>query len=290
VLGLGLIGGSVARAAVAAGMDVSAWTPSGDGPAAAIADGIQPRPSIEAAIATSELVVLAAPPLACLELIDALGGRLAGALAAGAVVTDVASTKTVIVERARAAGLRFVGGHPMAGREASGYAASDPKLLNGRPWVIVPPDPPDSDAETRLVALVSAAGATPVRMSAAEHDRAVATISHLPLVVAAALAEMAAATPDWSTAASLAAGGWASMTRLARGDIEMGTGILATNGPEIVGRLRTLRTVLDSWLVDLEADSSAAGAGSVGGEPAGPTPTLRRRLAAARALLEAADR
>src|SRR6188472_2492897 len=137
MLGLGLIGGSVARAAIAAGHSVRAWTPRGDGPTRAAGDGIARAAGVADAVADADLVVLAAPPLACLDLIDTLAAP-GSRLPAGAVVTDVASTKVAIVERAATAGLRFVGGHPLAGRETAGYASSDPALLAGRPWVIVP--------------------------------------------------------------------------------------------------------------------------------------------------------
>lgn len=288
MLGLGLIGGSVARAAVAAGLEVVAWTPDGRGPGRAAIDGIEPAASLALAIDGAELVVLAAPPLACLALVDELGGRLDEGGPAGPVVTDVSSTKAAIIERARARGLRFVGGHPMAGRETSGYGSSDVDLLRSRPWVVVPPEPADPEAESRVVALATACGAVPVRMGAVEHDRAVAMISHLPLVVAAALVETAVFAPDWSVARSLAAGGWAGMTRLAGGSPEMGAGILATNSVEIADRLRAFRAVLDDWIVDLdgllageEADDGAAG----GAEPA--LDRLRSRLAAARLIVEA---
>jgi prephenate dehydrogenase len=113
-----------------------------------------------------------------------------------------------------------------------------------------------------------------IRLSDAEHDAAVAAISHLPLVVAAALVESVAAGRDWSLDQQLAAGGWASKTRLARGDVEMGAGILATNGPAVAERLRDLRRVLDAWTAELDAAS--------------PDPNLLRdRLATARRRLEA---
>src|SRR6476661_10191382 len=202
MLGLGLIGGSVARAAIAAGADVRAWTPSGDGPRAAKPDGIRPTAGMAEAVDGADLVVLAAPPLACLELVDTLAG---GGVPLGpdAVVTDVASTKAAIVERARAAGLRFVGGHPLAGRETSGYGASDAGLIADRPWVIVPPEPPDEQAIGRVETLIAACAARPVRMTAADHDGAVAAISHLPLVVAAGLAETLAEAPDRAIALRL---------------------------------------------------------------------------------------
>src|SRR5258708_39764160 len=119
ILGLGQIGGSVGRALVAAGdpWQVAGWARSEDGRRAAAADGIESAPSIGDACAGADLIVLAAPPLACLDLLDALAGPLREALAPDAVITDVASTKVAICGRAAAHGLRFVGGHPMAGRE-----------------------------------------------------------------------------------------------------------------------------------------------------------------------------
>ncbi|HEX5823560.1 MAG TPA: prephenate dehydrogenase/arogenate dehydrogenase family protein [Candidatus Limnocylindrales bacterium] len=255
ILGLGQIGGSVGRALVAAGdpWRVVGWTRSEDARRVAAADGIEPATSIGNACAAADIVLLAVPPLACLELIDALGGPGRDDLAAGAVISDVASTKAAICDRAASHGLRFVGGHPMAGREASGYGAADSGLFAGRPWVVVPPRPADADAEARVAAMATACGADVVRLDAAEHDAAVAAISHLPLVLAAALVEAIGSSADWTLAQRLAAGGWAGMTRLARGDVAMGTGILATNGPMVAERLRDLRRELDGWLADLDS-------------------------------------
>ena len=112
-------------------------------------------------------------------------------------------------------------------------------------------------------------------MAAGEHDRVVAAISHLPLVLSAALVEAVAGREgdlrgDWPAAEALAAGGWESMTRLARGDVEMGAGIAATNASEIAARVRDVRDVLDGWLADLEREG-------------GPdVDALRGRLASAR--------
>jgi prephenate dehydrogenase len=278
ILGLGQIGGSVGRALVAAGdpWRVAGWTPSEASRQAAAADGIDVAASIGEACSGADAIVLAAPPLACLDLLDALAGALRPLVDPDAVITDVASTKAAICARAAGHGLRFVGGHPMAGREASGYAAADAGLFAGRPWVIVPPDPPDVAAEDRVANIAATCGARIVRLGAVEHDAAVGAISHLPLVMAAALVEAVASRPGWPTARNLASTGWASMTRLARGDVEMGAGILATNGPLVASRLRDLRDVLDRWLADLD--------------PATPDPErLRDRLAAAKRQLEDDD-
>jgi prephenate dehydrogenase len=275
VLGFGLIGGSLARALRdrdEGRWSIAAWSPSGVGPAHAAADGVIDRAtaSPEEAIEGADLVVLAAPPLACLDLLD----RVASArLPPTAVVTDVASTKRRIVERAAALGLPFIGGHPMAGVEMSGYETSDADLFVGRPWVICAGA--DAVALARVEALVEAVGGRPMRMDGETHDALVAAISHMPLVVSVALVEsvLGRGGPAGSDAMALAAGGWSSMTRLARGDPEMSAGIAATNNDQLVQRVRAVRDVLDDWLTELDA-----------GQP--DPDRLRRRFAAARALLE----
>jgi prephenate dehydrogenase len=284
LLGLGLIGGSVARALRAGAADaavttdwtIAAWTPTGTGPTAAAAEGVIDLAAAtpEAALEGADVVVLAGPVPVCLEQLDDLAGRWHSLLGPDTVITDVASTKTALVLRATALGLRFVGGHPMAGRESSGYAASSPDLFVDRPWVVVPGT--DEAAVERVELLARACGARPVKMTAAAHDDAVAAISHLPLVVAAALVEaMASDRPDWDAAAGLAATGWRDMTRLARGNATMGAGIVTTNAPAIASRLRDLIGVLEGWLAELE-------------RPGGPdTTVIVDRLQAARARLEA---
>ena len=295
-LGFGLIGGSIARAVRTnprtAGWAISAWSPSGDGPRQAVAHGVVDTAAAapEDALAGADIVVLAAPATTCLALIDRLAGPWRTLLPETAVVTDVASTKAAIVARADALELRFVGGHPMAGLETAGYGVATAGLFVDRPWIVVPgafARPVDLE---RVAGLITACSARVVPMDAAAHDWAVAAISHLPLVLAAALVEGVAggahraepraadpgtATDDWPLAASLAAGGWRDMTRLARGDAAMGAAIAATNAPALAARLRDLRTVLDEWLAELE-------------RPGGPRETvIRDRLAAASAILEA---
>jgi prephenate dehydrogenase len=283
-LGFGLIAGSVARALAAslgrARPTLVGWSPSNAGPRAAVRAGVldaaagDPRE----ALAGADLVVIGAPPVETVALASALGGDLRAALATDAVVTDVASTKARVLEAADAAGIRFVGGHPMAGREAAGYAQALPDLFVGRPWVLVPGARADDAAVGRVEWLVAACGARAVRMDAASHDAAAAAVSHLPLVVAAALVEAVAGTeesrPGWPAAAAISATGWRDMTRLALGDPHMGAGIAATNAVAIVDGLRALRAVLERWSADLEREG-------------GPDPTeLEARLQAVRDRLE----
>jgi prephenate dehydrogenase len=286
-LGFGLIAGSIARA-LAAGAATSprtilvGWSPSNAGPATAVREGVLAATAAEPADAVegADLVLIGAPPIETLRLVEALGGPLRDALAPDAVVTDVASTKVAILAAANATGLRFVGGHPMAGREVTGYANAAADLFAGRPWVLIPGAAADTAAAERVAWVATACGARPLAMDAAAHDAAAAAISHLPLVVAAALAEAVAGGESrrsgWPAAAPLAASGWRDMTRLARGDVRMGAGIAAMNAAALAAGLRELRNVLDTWVAELERDG-------------GPDPDrIERRLRAVRDRLERA--
>ena len=279
IVGFGLIGGSIARALRRDGgtaapdgpPSIAAWSRRPDGPRTALAEGILDAAPTDlgSTVEGADVVVLAAPPLACLDLIDELAGRLRGALDPGATVSDVASTKRAIVARADERGLRFVGGHPMAGLETRGYEAADESLFVERPWVVCPGAVAGPADVARIERLAIDCGARPVRLDPAVHDAATAAISHAPLVVSVALVEALTAGPDWPTAASLAAAGWRDMTRLARGGPEMGAGILVTNADEIARRLRAVRAALDAWIDALDAEEP---------DPA----ALEARLAAAR--------
>jgi len=279
-LGLGLIGGSVARALRGAldEVELIAWTPSGDGPRLALEAGVLDAVAGDPGVAVdgADLVVLAGPPLACIELVQRLGADLHAALAPEVTVTDVASTKAALTAAAARAGIPFVGGHPMAGRETSGFDAADPDLFRDRPWVITEPVGGGEPEAVRRLAL--ACGAHPVTLDATRHDALVAAISHVPLLASVALVEAVAGTrtsPDaaWPDARALAAGGWRDTTRLARGDARMGAEIAVTNAAPIADVLRRYRDRIDLFLVELER---------AGGPDAAQ---LERRLADAAARL-----
>jgi prephenate dehydrogenase len=266
ILGFGLIGGSIARALHERGETgqwyVTAWSRTPAPVQRALADGVvdAAAATIEEAVRDSDIVILAAPPLTCLEMVDHLGGPLRGALGEDCTVTDVASAKSRIVARADAQKLPFIGGHPMAGRELSGYGAALPDLFVQRPWVTVLGQYARLCDGERIGELIEACGALQVPMHAAAHDSAVAAISHMPLIVSAAMVEAVAGGPgepeheDWRAAEVLAATGWAGMTRLAKGEPGMGAGIAATNAAAIAKRLRELRKVLDQWIKELERE------------------------------------
>ncbi len=262
IIGLGLIGGSIARALAArqpGQWHVIAWS-RGRAPEEALAEGVvqgvAATPEEAASVETVELVVLAAAPAANLELLRRLGPLLAGR---GAVLTDVTSVQRPIAAAAAAVpGLCFVGGHPMAGREQRGYGAATSDLFVDRPWLVLPAPGARPEDTARVEALASGCGARPRRIDPATHDRLVAAISHLPLVVSAALAEAVAGSSDWPAASELAASGWRDTTRLARGDPDLGAGIASLNRDEILVCLDRLEETLAAWRADLRAGDVGA--------------------------------
>jgi prephenate dehydrogenase len=163
------------------------------------------------------------------------------------LVTDTGSSKQWVVEQAarRLDRARFLGGHPMAGREQSGYDAADATLFDGCTWVFTPTDTAQQEAFAPWLAAVQALGANVEVMDAAEHDRAVAWISHLPFALSAALVRAAAAAPEWGDAQRLAASGFRDMARLAGGDPEMYAAIVQSNPTAILETLNALTRELE---------------------------------------------
>ncbi|MFN3596496.1 MAG: prephenate dehydrogenase/arogenate dehydrogenase family protein [Rubricoccaceae bacterium] len=238
ILGTGLIGGSLALALRARR---AAWHLVGydrtDVAAEALARGAvhAVAASPAEAVAGADVVVLATPPAAALRLLS----EIAPHLGPGTLVTDVGSVKRPVMAHARAvlpAGVRFVGGHPMAGRAQGGIAHANPLLFENAVWVLCPetaPDAPEAGAPALpplLLALVEAVGARAVVLDAARHDRIAAAVSHLPQLLAVVLAGLAGdADPQ---ARTLAAGGFRDMTRIASSPFGLWREIMAANhGP-----------------------------------------------------------
>jgi prephenate dehydrogenase len=213
VLGLGLIGGSVMRALAVAGRDVFGYNRSIDGVEAARFDGFDASDGISdvlaRAAASNALIVLAVPVPALPILLNHI--RTA---APNCPLTDVVSVKGVLLHLVSIYGLldRFVGGHPMAGTTRSGWPAGNPELFVGAPWVVSVDDHVDPDvwAEVMHLALDCRAVVVPARSD--EHDAAAAAISHVPHLLAEALAVTAGDVP---LAFALAAGSFRDGTRVA---------------------------------------------------------------------------
>lgn len=241
VVGLGLIGGSLARALAAKGYRVLGVEPRARARAAARrAKAVAAfLPGVGAALARADVVLLAAPPLANRELLREIAGAAPGRRP---IVSDVSSVKRpILAEARRLRGVDFVGGHPMAGRERGGFAASDASLFEGRPWVLCGGS---ARARRALAALARAAGARPVAVPAGEHDRAVALLSHLPQLVSWALADAARRDPVARRRLGLAGPGWADMTRLARSPRGLWREIVGENRRELDRALRAFLSAL----------------------------------------------
>ncbi|GAA3890886.1 prephenate dehydrogenase [Saccharothrix violaceirubra] len=210
VVGLGLIGGSVARAARAAGREVWGATASPADAEAARGDGVEVS-DLAAALdraARSDALVVVAVPLPAVE-------EVLRAVPAGTRVTDVVSVKGPVADLVRrvAPGVRYVGGHPMAGTSASGWAAGRADLFRDAAWVVALDDDASPDLLLDVIALALDTGAHVVPTTSAEHDAAVARISHLPHLLAAVLASVGA--DGGALALSLAAGSFGDGTRVA---------------------------------------------------------------------------
>jgi prephenate dehydrogenase len=214
VVGLGLMGASLARAARAARPDlfVAAVEPREDVRARALADGVAQEVAAapDAALASCELVVLCTPVAG----IEALLGPVSALLPDGAVLTDVGGAKERVVTLARErvrAGVAFVGAHLVFGGHGGYDGASADKWKQGGTVAVCTDAPPD--AVEKVSALHQALGAKVQRCTAAEHDAAVAMVSHLPYLLASALAQ--AASEAGPLAMALAGPGLKDMTRLA---------------------------------------------------------------------------
>jgi prephenate dehydrogenase len=229
VVGLGLIGGSLARALTRAGYTVVGVDRPGVLRLARRARAVaRTAATVERAAADADLVVLAASPAANLRLLP----RVARA-APGALVTDVGSVKAPIARTAASLRVRrFVGGHPMAGSERSGFAASDAGLFRGRPWILTPVRAAAADVAV-VSRLVKAVGARPCTMTPAQHDRAVAFLSHVPQLVAWALRDAARGDRVTARRLGMAGPGFRDMTRLARSPRRMWRAILDQNRAEV---------------------------------------------------------
>jgi prephenate dehydrogenase len=239
VVGLGLIGGSVMRAAAAAGREVFGYNRSIDGVQAAKFDGFDATENLDEALAraaaSNALIVLAVP-------VPALRAMLARIrdTAPDCPLTDVTSVKSCVLDEVRSFGLldRFVGGHPMTGTAHSGWSAGNARLFVGAPWVIAVDDHVDPDIWTLVMNLALECGSVIVPARSDEHDAAAATISHLPHLLAEALAITAGEVP---LAFALAAGSFRDGTRVAATAPDLVRAMCEANADQLLPALeRTL--------------------------------------------------
>ncbi len=245
VLGTGLIGGSVLRAAVRAGYDAWGYNRSEADAQAARADGFDVTEDLLEVLAraadTDALIVVAVP----MPAVDHILAEVAG-FAPRCSLTDVVSVKAPVAEAVRRHGLaaRYVGGHPMAGTSESGWSATDSGLFQDAVWAVGVDAGTHPEPWLRVVRLALACGAVVAPVIADEHDRAVARISHLPHVLAEALAVAGAAGGE--LALGLAAGSFSDGTRVAATAPDLVRAICEPNATALLDVLEETLTVLSA--------------------------------------------
>ncbi|BBX64008.1 prephenate dehydrogenase [Mycobacterium saskatchewanense] len=256
MLGLGLIGGSIMRAAGAAGREVFGYNRSVEGAHGAVADGFDATTDLTAtltrAAATGALIVLAVP-------MPALPSMLAHIreLAPRCPLTDVTSVKCAVLDQVAAAGLRerFVGGHPMTGTAHSGWAAGHVGLFTRTPWVVSVDDHVDPVVWSMVMTLALDCGAMVLPAKSDEHDAAAAAISHLPHLLAEALAVIAADVP---LAFALAAGSFRDGTRVAATAPDLVRAMCEGNSRELLAAADRAIDLLSSARESLKTHNSVA--------------------------------
>lgn len=234
VIGTGLIGTSVAMAALRHGSVVRGFDTDADVLARAVdRSGLQPTASADEALTGAALVFVCAPVHEVAKEV-----ARAVALVPEAVVTDAGSVKaSIVAEVAAIVGEvppRFVGGHPMSGTERSGPDTASAALLDGATWVLTPSPETDAAAVRTMEDWITEAGAQPIVMDAEYHDRVVAVVSHLPQVASTVLMNVATREDaDRSGVLTLAAGGFRDLTRLAASSPHLWAGIMRANREEL---------------------------------------------------------
>jgi prephenate dehydrogenase len=256
VLGLGLIGGSVLRAAARAGREVFGYNRSVEAVQAARFDGFDATPHLEEALNLAKdrnaLIVLAVPAPALPILLPYVRD-----MAPDNPLTDVTSVKTAVLEEVQKVELEanFVGGHPMAGTHHSGWSAGNAGLFVGAPWVVAVDDHVDPHCWTMVTELALDCGAVVVPARSDEHDAAAAAISHVPHLVAEAVAVAAGEVP---LAFALAAGSFRDVTRVAATTPELVRAMCETNADQVLPLLDRTIELLSHASTALAQNGSVA--------------------------------
>jgi prephenate dehydrogenase len=257
VLGLGLIGGSVMRAAVTAGREAFGYNRSVEGAEAARSNGFGATTDLTEALSWAAerdaLIVLAVPMPAVSQLLGYVKD-----IAPDCPLTDVISVKGAVLEEVRVAGLldRYVGGHPMAGTAHSGWSAGTARLFVGAPWVLSVDEHVDARVWAQVMHLALDCEAVVVPAKSDEHDAAAASISHLPHLLAEALAITAGEVP---LAFALAAGSFRDGTRVAGSAPDLVRAMCEANAERLLPALDRALELLNNTRQSLVEKNSVAG-------------------------------
>jgi len=197
-------------------------------------------------VAGAAAVLLAVPIMTAVSLLPEIDGA---ATSAGFIMDTGSAKRRIVDEMGKLPGApRMIGGHPLAGSEVSGPANADPDLFQNRPWTLSRNHRTDDAAAQQAMDLVMTLGACPVQVDAGTHDRSLARTSHLPQLIASALAL------STRNDAALSGPAYAAMTRLAGSDTTMWRDILTANRDQILSALDEFESVLDRLRADLSRD------------------------------------
>lgn len=255
VVGLGLIGGSMARALRGYATTITGVEMNPAARDFALSNGIvdYATDDLQEGVADADTVILAAPVRAIITMVEK---RIGTYLRSNTLLIDVGSTKQDICNAMGKLpiGIQAMGGHPMAGKESSGVESSDAALYHGRPFVLCPTRRTTPATRVRALALAEAVGANPIEMEAHRHDHLVAAISHLPYLISSAFVATVAQQSNNDPAVwQLAAGGFRDTSRLAASDIRMMSDILSTNTRAVATLLAHFRVqlaILETLLIE----------------------------------------
>ncbi|MBW1810276.1 MAG: 3-deoxy-7-phosphoheptulonate synthase [Deltaproteobacteria bacterium] len=260
IIGIGLIGGSLALALKEVGAIKQVVGVDKDEllnsiKVAGVVDQVYSTNEIEQALAGADLVILAMPVGEIGKTLATIGPHLSQ----GALVSDVGSTKEEICRAAHVLGkaVDFIGGHPMAGSERRGVNFSDPTLFHDAVWVICPNENVSEPQVNRFIQVIESIGAQPLKIDSKRHDQLVATVSHVPHLIAAALSNMVGRLGEEDELAPrLAAGGFRDVTRTASSSYGIWRDTLITNRELIELSLNDFRAALDRIESALGAEES----------------------------------
>ena len=245
IVGLGLIGGSLGLDLQADGWDVQGLVHRSATAERAKERGLVSDVSTDpACLDGCDLVILALP----IPLLLNPEPSLLKALPAGAVITDVGSVKQPVLEAWRGRHPRFVASHPMAGTALAGVEAGIKGLFRGRPWIATPEPKTDPSALAMVQSLALSLGSHWLTAAAAQHDQAVALISHMPVLVSAALLRAVGDERDPEIrrlALALASSGFADTTRVGGGNPDLGVAMASTNREALLRSLAAYRWSLE---------------------------------------------
>ncbi len=260
IIGLGLIGGSLGLALKGANrqeLELIGYARRPEVASLALNLGVVDRAELDLTrvVEGADLVVIATPPLAIKEILT----QIAAHLPPQCVVTDTASIKAEVMKWAEEClppRVNFVGGHPMAGKELAGLEAAEGGLFKGCVYCLTPAPNANPEAIQRVTTLVKQVGAEPFFIGAQEHDLVVAGISHLPMLLSAALVSTTTKASSWPKMAKLAATGYRDLTRLASGSPQLNRDICITNRGAILHWIDELMAELNQFrhLVDTGGD------------------------------------